>query len=158
MAQGNNIIAAAHPRGMFREGYISGTPKPGIGLEIVAATALVNGRETLRAITRATGAIGNVTVLNVDWMQGKTTADAYVSGSRCFAYDPVAGEELNMLVADVSGTADDVAIGDLFGLEQTTGKLKANSTYASAPFVAMETVTDPAADYLLFCRYSGNQA
>ena len=152
------IIVAAHPRGHFREFYISSTPKPGVALEIVPATALVNGRETMRVITRATGAKGEVIVLTNDSMQGKTYDDAYVSGTRAFGYDPVGGEEMNMRVADVSGTGDDVAIGDLFGIEQNTGKLKANSSYTSAPFSAMETVTDPAADYLLFCRYLGQQA
>lgn len=158
MAQGNSIILAAHPRGHFQEGYISGTPKPAVCLEIVPATALVNGRETFRVVTRASGAIGIITVLDADWMQGKTTSDAYVTGTRCFAYNPVMGEEMNMRVTDVTGTGDDVAIGDLFGVEQNTGALKANSSYASAPFQAMETITDPAADYLLFTRYLGNAA
>lgn len=158
MAKGNSVILTAHPKGTFREGYISGTPKPAVCLEVVPATALVSGRETFRVVTRASGAIGEINVLDADWMQGKTTSDAYVSGSRCFGYNPVAGEELNMRVTDVAGTGDDVAIGDLFGVEQNTGCIKANSSYASAPFQALEAVTDPAADYLLFCRYLGNQA
>jgi hypothetical protein len=158
VAQGNSIILTAHPRGHFREGFISGTPKPAVCLEVYPATALVSGRETFRVVTRATGAIGEILVLDADWMQGKTTADAYVTGTRCFAYNPVAGEEMNMRVTDVTGTGDDVAIGDLFGVEQNTGALKANSTYASAPFLALEAITDPAADYLLFTRYLGNQA
>lgn len=157
MAKGNEIILTAIPGGVFDEGIISGTPKPGTILEVMA-TALVGGRPTFRAVTRSTGAKGPIAVLLPDWLNGKTSGDAMTSGQRVQVYWPEAGDELNLLVADVSGTADDVAIGDLFGVETVTGKLKANSSYTSAPFAAMEAVTDPTADYLLFVKYLGNQA
>lgn len=158
MAKGNRIIVASNPRGLFEEGIISGTPKPGTCMEKTAATAPVSGRFTYRAVTRADGAIGSICVLLEDRMQGKLATDAYVSGTRGFLYYPVAGEDLNMLVGDVAGTADDVAIGDLFGVTQTTGKLKANNSFASAPFQANEVITDPTADYLLWVTFLGSQA
>lgn len=157
MAKGKSIVLTSDPRGLFDEGIISGTPKPGVCLEVMAA-AFSGGRPTFRAVTRATGAKGPIAVLLADDLQGKTEDDAYVSGTRCKIYWPVAGDELNMRVADVSGTADDVAIGALFGVETVTGKLKADSSYASTPFQAQEAITDPVADYLLFCRYLGNNA
>ncbi len=158
MARGTEIIVSSEPRGRFTEGIISGTPKPGTIMELLAATAPVGGRFTWRASTRSTGAKGAIAVLLPDNLQGKLATDAYVTLTRGFLYFPVAGEELNLLVADVAGTADDVAIGALFGVETTTGKLKADSSYGSAPFQALEAITDPAADYLLWCMYLGNQA
>lgn len=158
MAKGTKIIVASNPRGLFEEGIISGTPKPGTLMEKKAATVYVSGRPTYQAVTRADGAIGSVCVLLPDTMQGKLSTDAYVSGTRGFLYFPVAGEDLNLLVGDVAGTADDVAIGDKFGITQNTGKLKANSGFASAPFEANEVITDPVADYLLWVTYLGNQS
>jgi hypothetical protein len=170
MAKGNAIIVSSHPQGKFLEGTIIGTPKPGTVMEMASATP-TSGRFSYQAVTRATGAKGPVFVLLGDLPQGKTEVgavlgtalgstpgDAYVTGTRGFLYAPEAGEELNMIVASVAGTADDVAIGDLFGAETVTGKLKANSSYTSAPFQAMETITDPTADYVLHCTYLGNQA
>ena len=157
MAKGNEIIVSSEPRGVFMEGIVSGTPKPGTIMEMMT-TAPVNGRFTYRASTRTTGAKGPTFVLLPDNLQGKLATDAYVTATRCFMYSPVAGEQLNLLVADVSGTGDDVAIADLFVVENTTGKIKANSSNTSAPFQAMEAVTDPTADYLLWCTYLGNQA
>lgn len=169
MARGNVIVVSAQPNGKFMEGYISGTPTPGILVERTTA-APVNGRFTYQAVTRSTGAIGPVYVLLPDELQGKlgvgaalspgghAVGDAYVTGSRCFIYAPEAGDELNLVVASVAGTADDVARGALFGVQTATGKLIANSSYASAPFQANEVITDPTADYLLWVTYLGNQA
>lgn len=158
MASGNCIVVSANPHGKFGECTISGTPKPGTFLELLPATVSVAGRFTMRAVTRATGARGGVCILDYDRLQGKTVDDAYVTGTRAFTYWPIAGEELNGRVASVAGTADDVAIGDLFGIEQTTGMLKANSSYTSAPFAALEAITDPTVEYLLHVLYLGNQS
>ena len=166
----NRIIVSSNPKGKFLEGYVSGTPKPGTVMEMMS-TAVSAGKNTFRATTRSTGAKGPQYVLLGDLLQGRlevgaslgtalgnTPGDAYVSGDRCFLYVPVAGEELNMIVASVAGTADDVAIGDLFGVETVTGKLKANSSYTATPYQAMETITDPTADYLLHVTFLGDQA
>lgn len=181
MSRGNSIIVSADPKGQFLEGIVSGTPKPGTLMEVVAGTDKVSGRFTYRAITRATGAKGPIFVLLEDDLQGKlgvgaatspspaaytgqntpgAGGDAYVSGTRCRLYAPIAGEELNMLVADTTGTGsgDNVAIGDLFAGQTTTGKLTPNASYASAPFQAMESIGDIAADYMLWVTYLGNQA
>jgi len=161
MAKGSQIIVSANPQGKFDECVISGTPKPGVCMEIVPGTALQGGRPTMRAVTRATGAKGPICVLLPDSMQGKLPTDAYVDGTRGFVYWPIAGEELNMLLGDVSGTGsvEDTAIGDLFGVETVTGKIIANSAYTATPFQSMEArhgfIT---ADELLWTKFLGMSA
>ncbi len=170
MAKGSNIIVSSYSDGKFFEGIISGTPKPGTIMEMTTA-APVNGVFTYQVSSRASGAKGPIWVLLGDKLQGKlevgallgtalgaSPGDAYVTGTRGFLYAPEMGDELNLLVASVAGTADDVAIGDLFGVQTATGKLIANSSYTSAPFQALETITDPVTDYMLWTRYLGNNA
>jgi hypothetical protein len=170
MAKGNLIVVRSDPLGRFEEGVISGTPKPGTCMQVKAATAEALGVRTFEAVTRATGAKGPICVLMPDYLRGRlgvgaaqafgppAAGDAYADGDRGFLYWPEPGDTLNMIVASVAGTADDVAIGALFGVEQNTGKLKADSSYDSAPFQALEAVTDPTADYMLHVLYLGNQA
>lgn len=169
MSRGTQIIVSCEPGGRFDEGLISGTPKPGTLVEMMT-TAPNSGRFTYRAITRSTGTKGPICILLEDDLQGKLGAgavssfgprlpgDAYVTGTRCRVYYPIAGEEFNLIVADVAGTADDVAIADLFVGQTTTGKLVANSANAAIPFQAQEAVTDPTADYLLWVKFLGAQA
>jgi hypothetical protein len=158
MAKGNTIVASAHPQGVFLEGVISGTPKPGTVMEVKPATPLTNGRETYQAVSRASGAIGAIFVLLEDDLQGKLPTDAYVTGTRGRLYAPIAGEELNMLVGDVSGSGDTIAIGDLYGVTTVTGKLIKNSSFASAPFMAIESSVALTADTLICFKYLGNAA
>jgi hypothetical protein len=118
-------------------------------MEIKAAVAPVAGRFTWRASTKTAGAKQLVAVLRGDDFQGNlevgaalspgghTPGTAYVSGTRGFLYCPAAGEDINALVGSVAGTADDVAIGDLFGINND-GKLKANSSYASRRLTTLE--------------------
>lgn len=157
MASGNEIIVSSEPRGRFTEGIVYGTPKPGTVMQIKAATAAIGGRFTWEVYTP--GADGNqrpIAVLLPDHYQGRLATEAYASGERCFLYFPVAGEELNMLKGDVSGTADDFAIGDVLIVDNGTGKVIATTgTPESEPFICLETVTDPVADQLVHCMYTG---
>lgn len=158
MAKGNQIIVSNNPRGVFTEGIISGTPKPGTLMERVPATEPDgNNRFTYRAYQPGTdGNQRQILVLLEDETNGRTATTAYVTGDSCKMYTPVAGEYLNMLVADVAGTADDIAIGDLFIADTGTGKLNATTgTPESEPFEALETVTDPTADQLVWMAYTG---
>lgn len=174
MAKGNEIVVASDPKGKFLEGIVSGTPKPGTVMQLTT-TVPVGGRHTWVVWAKASGAYGMIAILLADAIQGKIgvgaaatfgssggvgggtyfpPGDAYVTATRCFMYCPFRGEELNMIVSSVAGTTDDVAIGDLFGVETATGKLIANSSYAYPCFTAMEVVTDPSADYMLWCMFS----
>jgi hypothetical protein len=155
--RGSQILIQGEPQGTWDEGTITDTSKPGTVMEEVPGTAYANGRPSWRARALTAGAKGVVAVLLPDTLQGKTATDAYVSGTRCFLYFPIAGENLNMLVGDVTGTGDTIAIGAKFGINND-GKLKADSTYTSAPFEAQETLTALTADTLVWMKYLGSHA
>lgn len=170
MSKGQSIIVTAQPQGKFLEGTISGTPVPGACMEIVPATAPTSGRHSWRARSTSPGSKGQVTILREDDLQGllglgayrsfgpRAPGTAYVSGTRGFMYDPIMGEELNIWIKDIwAGTANSVAIGDLFAASND-GSWRANSAYTSAPMESMEVITFPNADYMLWVTYLGNQA
>ena len=157
--KGNEIVVASNPRGMFVEGYVDGTPKPGTCMQIKAGVEPVGGRYTYEVYNKtADGARGQILVLCADQLQGKTADDAYATGERCFLYSPVAGEELNCLIGDAAGTGatSDFAIGDKLMVDDGTGKLvDVGGSEESAPFELLETITDLAADYLAHVVYTG---
>lgn len=160
MARGSNIIVSADPGGKFTEGIIAAgqTPKPGVVMQKVHATALVGGRHTYTPFTSADGVrpLSAIWVLLPDRLQGKTATDAYAAGDRCFLYSPLPGEELNMILQDVSGTADDHTAGEQLIVDSTTGKLLATTGSPECePFTLLETVTDPVADTLAWVEYTG---
>lgn len=154
---GSAIVVSTEPRGVFKEGYVSGTPKPGTVMQLKASTEPIGGRYTWEVYDKdADGNRGLLAILCEDRFLGRLTSEAYADGDRCFLYVPVPGEELNMLVADVSGTADDVAIGDTFIVDDGTGLLIATTgTPESEPFQALETINDKTADQLVHCVYTG---
>ena len=161
MAKGNRIVVSADEKGVWIEGIVSGTPKPGTAMQIKAATEPVGGRFTWEAYDQSWDAqVALVAILDGDWKQGKTATDAYVSGERCRLYCPAMGEELNCIIENVAGTADDYAIGDRLEINDGSGKLQDASTGTThnymMPFVCLETITDPTADYLAHVMYTGH--
>lgn len=157
MARGNEIICQGEARGIFKEGYISGAIKPGCCMTPKAAIAPRAGKLTWEPYNvDADGKPSIVAILLGDSLQGKLSSDAYVDGTRCFLYVPAAGEEVNVYFQNQPGTADDVAIGDRFMLDDGTGQLIAQSSGVMIPFIALEPITDPSADQLLWCLYTGN--
>ena len=57
---------------------------------------------------------------------------------------------------NAAGTADDVTKGMKLIIDDGTGKVvPTTGTPESEPFVAREAITDPTADQLLWCSYSG---
>lgn len=157
MAKGANIIVTRNPKGTYEEGIIEGALKPGTLMQMKAATADQSGAFTWQRYQRGTDGVRSViAVLLADELQGKTATQAYVDGDRCFLYFPLPGEQLNVLVDDIAGTADDVAIGDIFIADTETGRLIATTgSPESEPFEALEEVTDPTADHLVWMRYTG---
>lgn len=153
--RGSEIISSSPPKGQFLEGIVSGTPKPGVIMELKAGVAPVNGRYTYQAFSGSSGAKTPVIVLIEDKLQGKLATDAYVDGTRCFMYCPINGEELNMLFANIAGTGDAFAIGDVMMTQTATGKLIADSSGASKPFKCMETVAALTVDTLVHCMFTG---
>lgn len=152
------IVLEAHPRGVRHEGILNGTPKPGTCMQIDAAVEPVNG--ALQWEVYQPGTDGHrrlVAVLEEDSNQGRSTTTAYVSGDRAMIYCPMAGDRLNMLVANIAGTGDTFAIGDLFIIDTGTGKLIATTGSPEAePFQCIETEgTALTADTLVECFYTG---
>lgn len=134
---------------------ISGTPKPGTVMQIKGATEPVEGMFTMEVFNQAgDGTHNEVAVLLEDDKQGKLATDAYVDGTVGQVYFPVGGEQLNMLFQNQSGTADDVAIGGRYEVDDGTGLMIAEAT-GTAKFKALETVTDPTADQLVHMMYMG---
>ena len=157
--KGSQILITGAPMGYRGECTISGTPKPGTCITVLAATEPVNGRFTYEAYNAdADGNQRKVAVLLEDFLQGFAYTRAYVTGERAFYYEPLPGDELNMLVADVSGTGadQDHGIGEVFIIDDGTGKLIATTgTPESEPFVCMETITDQTADLWVWCQFTG---
>lgn len=133
-------LSSATPK-IWEEGTIGDTSYPGTIMEMTPATPLTNGRATFRHSTKTTGSARGICVLLEDNPQGFLPGVAYVAGKRGFLYWPEPGEELNLILGDLGGTAGAVTQGDLFGVNSTAGTLIANSSYASAPFQSMETLT-----------------
>lgn len=161
MARGNCIIVSSNPRGVFMEGYIGAglTPKPGTIMQIQASTALKSGRHTFELYNAdADGGRpkGPFYVLREDGLQGRDTSTAYAAGERAFFYTPLPGEELNLLVANLAGTGDDHAVGEMLIVDDTTGLMIA-TTGAPETEVAqlLEVITDPTADTLAWCVWTG---
>ena len=161
--RGSQIIVSAptSPRGVFMEGFIGAglTPKPGTIMQLQPATALVGGRHTWElAAPDADGGRpkGPLIILLEDHLQGRDYSTAYAAGERCFGYVPVAGEEFNLLVLNIAGTADDHTKGEILMVDNVTGKLVATTgSPETEPFQLLETITDPTADTLSWVVYTG---
>ncbi len=139
---GSGVVLTNNPRGNFLEGIISGTPKPGVVMQLQAGTAPVNGRNTWEVYNpSSTGDPRLIAVLLPEHLQGKTIEDAYVSGTRGFLYCPLPGDELNMRFADNPGTGTSVilSVGTRLKVTKGTGELAQQSSSSSdGPFILME--------------------
>lgn len=148
--------------GRRSEGIISGALLPGICVQVTTAEPDAGNRFTWQVFDKSgTGAPGLVTVLDMDIQQGKLATDVYVTLKRGFIYFPLPGDQLNMLIHDISGTGatSDFSIGDPLTIEDGTGKLldalTGTGPYLARPFQLMETIVDLAADYLAYCIFTG---
>jgi hypothetical protein len=164
VALGNKIVInAPEAKGRYLEGIIEGTPKPGTIMQIKAATEPdAGGRFTWQAFDASgSGAPKLIAVLDYDKVQGKTATDAYVTGKRGTVYIPLPGDELNVLLDDLTGTGatSDFAIGDLLMPVDGTGLVTdagvGTAQYTSRPFTLLETITDLTADQLVRVIFNG---
>lgn len=161
MAKGTQIVVSPDPRGRFLEGVIKTgeTPKPGTIMQRDFSVPLVGGRATYKIWAPGTDGekAGPMYVLLTDELQGKVETDAYAAGDRCFLYCPLPGDELNVLLKDVSGTADDHSAGELLIVDTGTGKAIATTGSPELePFQLLEDVTDPTADQLVHVIVTGH--
>lgn len=160
MARGNNIIVTSDPKGQFTEGIIATAEKPGTIMQRDASVALKSGRHTY--VVYGPGAdgeqpLGAFWVLLADKLQGKAATDAYTAGDRGFLYAPQDGDELNLLLANISGTADDHPLGEKMMVDNGTGKLIVTTGSPETEVAQLlEVVTDPTADQLVWVQWSGH--
>ena len=165
--KGTQVIVSANPQGKFLEGTVVGTPKPGTMMQIQAGTEPTNGRHSYVPYGTTTnggdGAPRQVIVLLEDAEQGGTYDTAYVTGKRGRLYCPIPGEELNVRMADISGTGsgtEDIAIGERLLIVEGTGKISPVAvgliaSPVSYPFYSMETVTDMPAEQGIWVSVTG---
>lgn len=168
--KGNTIIVTTGrtPSGVFREGIVKTgqTFYPGMIVQEDRSVAEVEGCATYKIYDadadggRPKGALFVVTeTLQIEQGRGldpTNTANAIAAGEHFMAYCPRAGEQLNVIYMNVSGTADDVAAGDVLIPDDGTGKvLVTTGTPETEPFKAMEALVDPTADALLWVEYTG---
>lgn len=161
MARGNSIIVSANPRGVFMEGVLGAglTVYPGTVVQIQPATALVGGRHTFEVYNAdADGGRpkGPIYIVREDGLQGRVMTTPYTAGERLFLYTPLPGEELNLMVGDVAGTGDDHTKGEMLIPDDTTGEFVATTGSPEIECAQLlETLTDPAADQLAWCIWTG---
>ena len=152
------IVLSDAPKGRFIEGIVSGTPKPGTIME-VTNTAIVNGKATWQIYTPGADGdrpIGPMAILREDELQGRDKDTAYVTGTKCFLYCPIPGDELLLLVKNIAGTSDSFAIADKLIIDNGTGKgIATTGTPETEPFIVMETVSAITVDTLVHVMYSG---
>lgn len=156
MATYASIIVSPEPRGRHMECKMASgeVAKPGMIIQIDPSASLIDNRPQYRlADLAADGEIAECIIVCEDDLQGVDVDTAYADGARVKAYIPAPGDELQILFNNVSGTADDVAVGDKLIVDDDTGKF--NVTTGSPEqemFVALEAITDPTADTLFLAR------
>jgi len=131
-ARGNCVVVSANPNGKFVEGTIKAgiTPKPGTAMQIDADASRVAGRDIWELFDASTydGAtpVGPIIILRENDLIGGTMDDAYAAENRAFGYIPEPGDELNLRLADASGTVD-IAMGTGLVIDDGTGLFVATS-------------------------------
>lgn len=158
MARGNRIVVNPDAKGAYEWGYLAGAYYPGNIVQIDPTVALKAGKHTWKLYDRAADGdrpLGPFGVLVEDLYKGKAATEALVSGELAKIYIPLPGDELNLMFGNASGTADDVTLGMAMMVDDGTGEIIPTAgSPQEAPFVALEAITDPTADQLLWVRYS----
>jgi len=159
MTAKNKIVISSHDNRPYKEGIITGTPSPGTIMQLTAAVEPISGKYTWEVYNRAADGErpqGPLAILCENWKLGKTATDAYVSGEYGLVWVPQAGEELLVLVANIAGTSDSFAIGDLLIVDDGTGLMIATTgSPESEPFCVIETVAAITANTLVEVMYTG---
>src|ERR1700744_2220767 len=103
---GNNIVLSPCPKGRRIEGVAyAANMYPGILVSLVSGSTPDGGnRLQWQPWSYTTGESCLLAVLDYDGDQGFTYSTAYQVGKRCFIYFPQPGDELNLLLAHVSGS------------------------------------------------------
>lgn len=157
--RGSTILLDVPGKGKHFEGYIGTglTVYPGIVVQLQGATALREGRHTWELYAPGSDGVRLPVVVVLDQpLQGRLYSVAYTAGEIAKLYVPAAGDELNMLLQNQSGTGDHYSAGEVFIVDNGTGKLIVTaSTPESEPFMLMEAVAAMSADTWAWCMYTG---
>jgi hypothetical protein len=162
MARGNRIQVSSEPSMRREEGIVASgqTIYPGTIVQNDPSVALVGGRHTwtpYNADADGGRPKGGPFILVVeDYLRGLAATEPYTAGQRIFGIVPMAGDEYNLLIANLTGTADDHTAGEVLIVDDTTGKFIATTgTPETEVAVLLEDITDPTADTLAWCRWTG---
>lgn len=163
MARGSGmeIVITSPPRGVYDEGYLTTgqTLQSGTIVQEDATIAQQTGRSTFKKYDRAADGdrpLGALWVVLSEDLLGKGPDHVFQAGDRIKVYCLVPGEEYNLRVKDLPGTADDHAAGEQMMVDDTTGLLIAvTGSPQSAPFLLKEALVDVAEDTLAWVRYGG---
>ena len=168
--KGNNIRVTTGRSGshMDREFIVKSgeTFYPGMIVQEDRSVAEVEGVSTAKIFNadadggRPKGAIYVVSeILQVEQGRGldpTVSANGIAAGERCICHVPAAGEQFNVIYKNETGTADDVAAGDMLINDDTTGKVTLTTGSPETEcWMAMEAIVDPTADQLLWVQYTG---
>lgn len=163
MARGTRIFVTSEPRGeRLVELYVKSgqTIYPGMIVQKDLSVALKGGRESV-VVFDADADGGNpkggalyVATNELGAMVGRDATTQIPAGEKEIFVAPLPGDELNLLVLNLSGTADDHAVGEILIVDDTTGKLIATTgTPEREVAVLKEVITDPTADTLAWCEW-----
>lgn len=163
------VTTGRTPSGVFREGIVKTGEShyPGMICQEDRSVAEVEGCATFKLAdidadgTRPKGGLFICCVESLGELAEKgidpaVTTNAFAAGERALYYSPRAGEQFNLVYKNVTGTADDVAAGDMLIVDDGTGKLIVTTgTPETEPFKAMTALVDPTEDAALWCEYTG---
>lgn len=153
----STILLEGNPKGRFEEGTIDDTSTPGTLMMINPGTTDVSGRK--HWIAAAPGTAGKkilVTLLLDDIQQGMTYGTAYVAGSRCRLYNPIAGEEMNVIAGVGSGTSNNFTVGQRFIIDTAFGVLiPETGSPQDTIFECMQLLSGVVEDSLVWMKYLG---
>lgn len=161
MARGNEIIVTSEPAGLFDEGYVKAaeTFYPGMVVIRDASVALSGGRHTYKIYDESadgdhpTGGFWIVTN-NLQTMLGKLVTDSIAAGERIQVYSPRMGEELNLLIKNISGTGDSHTKGEKLIVDTGSGMLIATTGSPETEVAQLlETLAALTADTLAWCQW-----
>ena len=156
MSTSNSIVLAGAPHGKFLEGIVSGTPKPGTAMMLSEGVEPVGGRHQWEAFDATDGDRTLCAILLEDYFLGKDHLTALVTGSRIRMYCPIPGDEMQVLLQNVGGTADAYTIGQKLIMDNASGLfIGTTGSPEREPFLVMETLAGLTADTLCTVIYTG---
>jgi hypothetical protein len=156
--RGNRIVINPDAKGTYEWGYLTTAEKPGTVHQRDASVALKAGKPTYKVYQPGADGenpLGGYWVLVENLYEGRDATTAYAIGDFAKFYSPRMGDELNLLLANLSGTADDHALDEKMMLDTGTGKLIATTgTPEDEVAQLLEAVTDPTADQLVWVQWA----